>query len=196
MAWIRSKCKKRSYVTLHSLCICRLTLACISCENSTNHEECWLILTGLPSLLLDFISYRLVSAAVRWRLPLASPFANCLLWVTLFNSYWRSLAYFRSRRDLESKTFVWFLSWFGCVLFFLLFFLYTRVYRIIEAFTHLHIYTHTPMHIYWVFIRPNRSFLPFPSATSSFVLTCNPRSILLHGTSVIISVSAARCISY
>ena len=38
------------------LCICRLTLAWISSENSTTHEECWLILTGLPSLRLDPIS--------------------------------------------------------------------------------------------------------------------------------------------
>ena len=55
-AWVNSKCKKRSYVTLHSLCICRLTLARISSENSITHEECWLILTGLPSLRLDPLS--------------------------------------------------------------------------------------------------------------------------------------------
>ena len=53
-AWINSKCKKRGYVTL---CIpCRLTVACISSKNSTKLEECCLILTGLPSLLLDPIS--------------------------------------------------------------------------------------------------------------------------------------------
>ena len=34
------------------VCICRLTLARISSENSTTHEECWLILTALPSLTL------------------------------------------------------------------------------------------------------------------------------------------------
>ena len=34
------------------MCICRLTLAWISSENSTTHEECWLILTALPSLTL------------------------------------------------------------------------------------------------------------------------------------------------
>ena len=38
------------------LWICRLTLAWISSENSTTHEECWLILTGLPSQRLDPIS--------------------------------------------------------------------------------------------------------------------------------------------
>ena len=61
-----------------------------------------------------------------------------------------------------------FLSWFGCVLFFLLFFfvvvfffffLYTRVYRVIEAFTHLYIYTHTPMRIECLFGRADLSFL-------------------------------------
>ena len=34
------------------MCICRLTLAWISSENSTTHEECWLILTALPALIL------------------------------------------------------------------------------------------------------------------------------------------------
>ena len=34
-AWVSSKCKKKSYVTLHSLYICRLTLTWISSENST-----------------------------------------------------------------------------------------------------------------------------------------------------------------
>ena len=58
----QTKCKKRSYVTLHSLYICRLTLAWIFSEISTNYEECCLILTGLPSLLLDSISCRLVSS--------------------------------------------------------------------------------------------------------------------------------------
>ena len=56
-AWVNSKCKKRSYLTLHSLCICRLTIAWISSENSTTHEERWLILTGLPSLHLDSLSW-------------------------------------------------------------------------------------------------------------------------------------------
>ena len=34
------------------MCICRLTLAWISSPNSTTHEECWFILTALPSLTL------------------------------------------------------------------------------------------------------------------------------------------------
>ena len=90
-----------------TLCIpCRLMQACISSKNSTNHVECWLILTGLPSLMLHSISCPLVTSAVRCRLPnchSASPVANCLLWVPLSNSYWRPLAYFRPRRDLESR---------------------------------------------------------------------------------------------
>ena len=77
-AWVNSKCKKRSMYHCIPLCICKLTLTWISSENSTTHEECWLILTGLPSLWLDPISWQLVSrlAGVDW--PLASPFANCL----------------------------------------------------------------------------------------------------------------------
>ena len=61
-------------------------LAWISCENSTTHEECWFILTGLPSLLLHSPSCQLVSllSGVDW--PLASPFTNCLLSVPLSNS--------------------------------------------------------------------------------------------------------------
>ena len=34
------------------MCVCRLTLAWISSENSTTHEECWLNLIALPSLTL------------------------------------------------------------------------------------------------------------------------------------------------
>ena len=44
MAWVSTKCKKRSYVTLHSLCICRLTLAWISSKIST-------MLLGMPTHL-------------------------------------------------------------------------------------------------------------------------------------------------
>ena len=67
--WVNSR--RLSCDTLHSLCICRLTVAWIFCEISTNHEECWLILTALLSLLLDSISCRLVSSVVRCRLPTA-----------------------------------------------------------------------------------------------------------------------------
>ena len=70
------KCKK---VKLWHCVPCRLTLVCISSKNSTNHEECWLILTGLPSLLLDPISCWLVSSAVRCRLQLPPSIARCQL---------------------------------------------------------------------------------------------------------------------
>ena len=89
---------------------------CISCASADqrwrasfakfpqNHEECWLILTGLLSLLLDPISCRLVSSAVQCRLRTASPFANSSLWDPSSNSsLWRSRAHFRSRRDLELR---------------------------------------------------------------------------------------------
>ena len=42
---------------------------------------------------------------------------------------------------------------------FCFFFLYTRVYQVIEAFTHLYIYTHTPMRIECLFGRADLSFL-------------------------------------
>ena len=67
-AWVNSSARRAS---LWHCIPCRLTLACISSEISTNHGECWLILTSLPSLLLDSISYRLVSllSGIDCRLP-------------------------------------------------------------------------------------------------------------------------------
>ena len=66
--------QKESYVTL---CMCRLTLAWISSENSTTLLECWLILTRLPSLLwtsshligLSALRCRLVTRVTLWQLP-------------------------------------------------------------------------------------------------------------------------------
>ena len=90
------------------MCICRLTLAWISSENSTT-------LLGMPTHLdrssltlwtLSHADWSLLLSGVDCLL--ASPFANWLLWVPLSNSYWPSPAYFRSRRDLKSKPFVWF----------------------------------------------------------------------------------------
>ena len=90
------------------MCICRLTLAWISSEISTK-------LLGMPTYLhrssltgLDPLSCRLVSllSGVDW--SLASPFANSsseFLFLTLWLAF---PSYFRSRRDLESKPFVWF----------------------------------------------------------------------------------------
>ena len=102
------KCKK---VKLWHCIPCRLTLVCISSENSTNYEKCWLILTGLPSLLLNPISCWLVSSAVRCRLPTAllrRPLPTDFSEFLCPTPHWRSLAYFWSCRDLKSKPFVWF----------------------------------------------------------------------------------------
>ena len=83
---VNSKCKTRSYVTLCiPVSIYRLTLACISIENSTTHKECWLILTRLPSLLWTS-SHPTGLSAVRCRLPCPSSVANCLLRAPLSNS--------------------------------------------------------------------------------------------------------------
>ena len=90
------------------MCICRLRLAWISSENSTTHEKCWLILTGLPSLRLDPISCQLVSllSGVDWT-P-ASPFTNCLPPSPFVQLLLVFSCLLRSRRDLESKLFIWF----------------------------------------------------------------------------------------
>ena len=107
MSWVSSKCKKRSCVTLHSPCICRLTLAWISSDISTK-------LLGMPTHL-DWFSFTAVELSHATGLfccpvstancPSASPVANCLLYPTLWLAF---SSYFRSRRDLESKPFVWF----------------------------------------------------------------------------------------
>ena len=71
-AWVNSSARRLSCDTLHSFCICRLTLAWISSEISTKLLG---MLTNLDwsslVLLLDSISCRLVSSAVRCRLPTA-----------------------------------------------------------------------------------------------------------------------------
>ena len=86
-AWVNSKCKKANFMILHSLCICRLTLACIClkllqatrnanssltvfftadhCRLRTANSSC--LSSSLP---LESISRRLVSSAVHCWLPL------------------------------------------------------------------------------------------------------------------------------
>ena len=90
-AWVSSKCKKCSSVTLHSLCICRLTMACIFREISTRLQEMpthlnWSSLIAdrcrprttnssclSSSLPLHTISRRLVSSAPLSTAPLRLP---------------------------------------------------------------------------------------------------------------------------
>ena len=90
------------------MCICRLTLKWISSEISTK-------LLGMPTHLdrfsltaagLSHADSSLLLSGVDW--PLASPFANWLLWVPFSNSYSRSLTHFRSRRRSRAQAFVWF----------------------------------------------------------------------------------------
>ena len=87
--------------------IYRLTLAWISSENSTTHEECWLILTRLPSLLWTS-SHPTGLSAVRYRLSCPSSVVNRRLRVPFPTLWLAFLSYFWSRWDLESKPFVWF----------------------------------------------------------------------------------------
>ena len=87
-AWVNSKCKKGKFVTLHSLCICRLSLTCSFREISTRvlgmptHLDwlphCWPLSTQDCELILSvFLTSpglyltRLVSSAVRCQLPLS-----------------------------------------------------------------------------------------------------------------------------
>ena len=64
------KRKKGGPMTLRSLCICRLTLASISSEISKKLLGMLIYLDWSSSLLLNSISCRLVTSAVRCRLPL------------------------------------------------------------------------------------------------------------------------------
>ena len=71
--------------------IYKLTLAWIFSENSTTHEECWLILTHLPSLLWTS-SHLTGLSAVRCRLPSPSSVANSFFELFFQLSEWRSLS--------------------------------------------------------------------------------------------------------
>ena len=113
-AWVNSSAKRLSCDTLHSLCICRLTLAWISSEIFTKLQGMpthldWSSLTAAGLYLM-----RLVSQMSGVDCPSASPFANCPQWVPSSNSPSRlsrtCLSYPTSGlvRDLESKPFVWF----------------------------------------------------------------------------------------
>ena len=105
-ACINSRARWLSCDTLRSLCICRLTLAWISSEISTK-------LLGIPTHL-DWSSLTAAGlyfmptglSAVRCRLPTAllrlpSPTASSRFLLPAPD--WRSLANFRSRRDLELR---------------------------------------------------------------------------------------------
>ena len=79
---VNSKCKTRSYATLCiPVSIYRLTLAWVSSENSTTHEESWLILTRLSPLLwtsshpagLSAVRCRLVNRVTLRQMPSPSP---------------------------------------------------------------------------------------------------------------------------
>ena len=91
------------------MCICRLTLSWISSEISTQ-------LLGIPTHLdrssftaLDPISCRLLTSAVRCRLATRVTLRQLPSSQSLCLTLWLAFpSYFRSRRDLESKPFVWF----------------------------------------------------------------------------------------
>ena len=85
LAWVNSRCKKGSSVTLHSRCICRLTLTCIFREISTKIRGMQTHLDWFPSLLLDPFSCRLVSSAVRCQLPFCVTLRQLLLWIPFAN---------------------------------------------------------------------------------------------------------------
>ena len=105
-AWVNSSARRLSCDTLRSLCIYRLTLACISSEISTK-------LLGMPTHL-DWSSFTATGPYLMptglFCCPLST--SNCHSASSLANSFcgfllptpnWRSPAYFWSRRDLEHR---------------------------------------------------------------------------------------------
>ena len=121
-AWVNSKCKKGNFVTLHSLCICRLTLACICAKLLQATRNAYSSLTVFltadrcrlrtanssclsSSLLLDSISRRLVFSTVRCQLSL------CISLRQLLSGFSQTcLSYPTSGfvGDLKFKYFAWF----------------------------------------------------------------------------------------
>ena len=104
--WVNSSARRLSCDTLHSLWICRLTLACISSKISTKlrrmptHPD-WpsltasgpiLMPTGLPCCPFSTANCHSVS-----------PYANCLLWVPSSNSWLAFPCLLPSHRDLELR---------------------------------------------------------------------------------------------
>ena len=111
MAWVNSSERRLSCDTLHSLCICRLTLACISSEISTKllgmptHPD-WPSLTASgPYLMSTGLFCCPVSAA---NCHSASPFANCFLWVPSSNSWLPFPCLLPVASRSRSQAFVWF----------------------------------------------------------------------------------------
>ena len=111
-AWVNSSARRLSCDTLHSWCICRLTLACISSEISTKlpgmptHPD-WPSLTASRPYLMPTGPFCCPASTAHC--PSASPVANCLLWVPSSNSSLsRSLTHFRSRRRSRAQAFVLF----------------------------------------------------------------------------------------
>ena len=74
-AWVNSKCKKGSFVTLHSLCICRLTLAyhCAkllqATRNANSSLTVFLTAPGLYLILTVLLCCPLLTAPLRLPSP-------------------------------------------------------------------------------------------------------------------------------
>ena len=97
-----TRVQKRSYVTL---CMCRLTLAWVTSENSTTLLECRLIFTHC-GWTVSHADWSLCSGA-DW--SLASPFANCQLLSPFVSfSYSRYLPTSGHAEISSPKPFVWF----------------------------------------------------------------------------------------
>ena len=109
--WVNSSARRLSCDTLHSFCISRLTLACISSEISTK-------LLGMPTHA-DWTSF---TASGPYLMPTGhfccpvstpnchsvSPFANCLLWVPFSKSWLAFPCLLPVMSRSRAQAFVWF----------------------------------------------------------------------------------------
>ena len=102
--WLNSMCKKRSFKTLHSLCICRLTLACIYAKllQATRNANSSLTVF-LTAYGLYLTTTALFCCIVDCLLRLPSPNHLSGFLFKLLSSNTSGLV-----GDLESKPFVWF----------------------------------------------------------------------------------------
>ena len=110
-AWVNSSARRLSCDTQHYLCICRLTLACISSEISTKEQGMpthpdWPSLTDSgPYLVPTGLCCCPLSTA---NCHSASPFANCLLWVPSSNSWLAFHCLLPVASRSRALVFVWF----------------------------------------------------------------------------------------
>ena len=104
--WVNSSARRLSCDTLHSLCICRLSLTCSFAkfpQDTKNADSSWLVFHHCY-WTLSHADWSLLCPESTANCPSPSPVTNWLLWVPLSkSSLSRSLTHFRHVEDRELK---------------------------------------------------------------------------------------------